>query len=123
MKRLLVVDDEQQILELLEFSLQRHDFEVSTAGSGLLALDLAATETFDLIILDVLMAPMDGFETAAHLKERLSPCPPIIFLSGLDGERYEQRGRELGELFLTKPFRPSQLVEAIWQTLEARRQS
>ncbi|WP_407539522.1 response regulator [Deinococcus radiomollis] len=111
-----MVDDERQILELLELSLGQHGFTVTPAGSGPQALKLLQTGCFDLVVLDVLMSPWDGFETARRL--RLVPgCPPIIFLSGVSGALQQQRGLTLAAAYLTKPFRPSQLVEVIWRVL------
>ncbi|MFC4452952.1 response regulator transcription factor [Deinococcus sonorensis] len=116
-RRLLLVDDERQILELLDLSLSSHGFEVMTAQSGEAALALARAQRYDLIVLDVLMTPWDGFRTARELK-RLSGCPPIVFLSGMSGLSYEEQGLSLGAAYLNKPFRPAQLIEMIWRVLD-----
>jgi two-component system, OmpR family, response regulator len=113
---LLIVDDERQILELLELSLQQYGFEVTPAGSGPQAHKLLQAGHYDLVVLDVLMAPWDGFETARKMQEH-SKCPPIIFLSGVSGAAQQQQGLLLGAAYLTKPFRPSQLVEVIRRIL------
>ena len=113
---LLIVDDERQILELLELSLQQHGFDVTPAGSGPQALKLLKTGHYDLVVLDVLMAPWDGFETARKLQEHPG-CPPIVFLSGVSGAAQQEQGLLLGAAYLTKPFRPSQLVEVIRRIL------
>ena len=112
---LLIVDDEWQILELLELSLQQYGFEVTAAGSGPQALKLLKAGHHDLVVLDVLRSPWDGFETARKLQE-VSGCPPIVFLSGVSGAA-QQQGLLLGAAYLTKPFRPSQLVEVIRKIL------
>lgn len=113
---LLIVDDERQILELLELSLQQYGFEVTPAGSGPQALKLLRAGHYDLVVLDVLMAPWDGFETARNIQE-VPGCPPIVFLSGVSGAAQQEQGLRLGAAYLTKPFRPSQLVEVIRQIL------
>lgn len=113
--RLLVVDDEEQILELLDLSLTLHGFTVTTARSGPDALNAAANAEFDVIVMDVLMTPWDGFETVRRLREQLGPrLPPVVFLSGLSRTQLPDSPDwpVVGE-YLVKPFRPSQLVEAI----------
>nr|WP_246580288.1 response regulator [Deinococcus aestuarii] len=113
--RLLVVDDERQILELLGLTLGLHGFRVETARSGPEALSAACAQSFDVIIMDVLMTPWDGFETVRRLHAALGPAlPPVVFLSGLDRqERVPELGPDLISAYLVKPFRPSQLVESI----------
>lgn len=109
--RLLVVDDEAQILELLDLTLSLQGFQVTPARSGPLALAAAETATFDVVVMDVLMIPWDGFETVRRLQARLGPeMPPVVFLSGLN--RPEEVPGVVSE-YLVKPFRPSQLVESI----------
>ncbi|WP_425148107.1 response regulator [Deinococcus sp.] len=116
MKRLLIADDEVQILELLDLSLTNAGFCVATAASGPQALKLLRAGRFDLVILDVLMSPWDGFETARHLRS-VPTCPPIIFLTGVPGMPEAQGGLPLGAACLSKPFRPAHLTELIWQVL------
>ncbi len=111
-----MVDDERQILELLELSLSQHGFAVTPAGSGPQALKLLQTGHFDLVVLDVLMSPWDGFETARQL-QLVRGCPPIVFLSGVSGAAQQHLGLTLAAAYLTKPFRPSQLVEVIRKVL------
>lgn len=109
--RLLVVDDEAQILELLDLTLGLQGFEVVTARSGPHALCAAGSGPFDVIVMDVLMAPWDGFETVRRLHAALGDAmPPVVFLSGLN--RPESVPGFVTE-YLVKPFRPSQLVESI----------
>jgi len=113
---LLVVDDEVQILELLHLSLTARGFCVTTATSGQEALAAVQRDRFDLVVMDVLMSPWDGFDTARRMQE-LSGCPPIVFLSGVSGQAQQEIGARLGAAYLTKPFRPSQLVEIIRRVL------
>lgn len=120
--RLLVVDDDSQMLDLLELSLSLQGFDVRVALSGEEALNLAQTNEFDVIVMDVLMAPMDGFETMKRMYLALgTQLPPVVYLSGLNCEDQMPR---LGALhrstFLMKPFRPSQLAALIRVTAEAK---
>ncbi|MEF2277589.1 response regulator [Deinococcus sp. YIM 134068] len=113
--RLLVVDDEEQILELLGLTLGLHGFRVTPARSGPEALASALERPFDVIVLDVLMTPWDGFETIRRLHAALGPrLPPVVFLSGVGrAEQVPDLGPDLPTAYLVKPFRPSQLVEII----------
>lgn len=116
--RLLVVDDEAQILELLGLTLRLQGFEVRTARSGPEALAAAQSGTFDVVVMDVLMAPWDGFETVRRLQAALGPAmPPVVFLSGLN--RPETLPGVVSE-YLVKPFRPSQLIESIRRVARSR---
>ncbi|ALW88634.1 histidine kinase [Deinococcus actinosclerus] len=113
--RLLVVDDEEQILELLDLTLAIHGYEVCTASSGPRALELLAHEAIDVIVMDVLMAPWDGFETVRRMAAQHGPAlPPVVFLSGLARPAVmPELGPDVVQEYLVKPFRPSQLVERI----------
>ncbi|MVN88683.1 response regulator [Deinococcus sp. HMF7620] len=112
---LLVVDDEEQILELLDLTLSLQGFRVTTAPSGPAALERLSGATFDVLVLDVLMTPWDGFETVERMARHLgSALPPVVFLSGLAHPTPPPTlNPRLLDHYLLKPFRPSQLVEAI----------
>lgn len=116
--RLLVVDDEEQILELLELTLSMNGYDVLTAGGGPQALEQLAVQEVDVIVMDVLMTPWDGFETARRLHRARSALPPIVFLSGLNRpDTLPDLGRTVIIEYLLKPFRPSELIgviERIW---------
>ncbi|UQN06059.1 response regulator [Deinococcus sp. QL22] len=120
---LLVVDDEAQILELLDLTLTMSGFLVTTARSGPDALALAQSQAFDVIVLDILMTPWDGFETVRQLHAALGAAlPPVVFLSGLNrAAQVPDLGDALIAAYLVKPFRPSQLVEVIGQVARAAR--
>ncbi|SMB92514.1 response regulator [Deinococcus hopiensis] len=120
--RLLVVDDEAQILELLDLTLTLHGFAVVTASSGPDALQAATAAPFDVIVLDVLMTPWDGFETVRRLHGALGDrLPPVVFLSGLS--RASAPLPPVVAEYLVKPFRPSQLVEAIGRVARGARRN
>lgn len=111
--RLLVVDDEVQILELLALTLELQGFTVTPARSGPEALAaLEGRPLPDLIVMDVLMAPWDGFETVRRLHACLGErLPPVVFLSGLNRPPTLPPGVNCE--YLVKPFRPSELVACL----------
>ncbi|MDE2600531.1 MAG: EAL domain-containing protein [Rhodocyclaceae bacterium] len=104
-QKILVVDDSIQNLQLLAGVLE-NEYDVQFATSGREALLLAAEEMPDLVVLDIMMDGMDGYETCERLKQlsNFNDCP-IVFLTALDDETSEARGLALGAAdFLTKPF-------------------
>jgi DNA-binding response OmpR family regulator len=114
-KRILVVDDEVYIAHILEFSLGMEGYEVITAMSGQEALTQADQESPDLIVLDILMPDMDGYEVCRRLRadERFAETP-IILLTAKHGEEDRTRGLEVGaSAYITKPFRPVELIDQI----------
>ena len=103
--RILVVDDEQDLLEILKFNLETEGYEVATATSAedALQLDIAS---FDLLLLDVMMGGMSGFAMARQLKDNPATAPvPIIFLTARDTENDTVTGFNLGaDDYISKPF-------------------
>ena len=104
-QRILVVDDEQDLLEILKFNLETEGYEVQTATSAEEAqtLDIAS---FDLLLLDVMMGGMSGFAMARKLKEKPTTANvPIIFLTARDTENDTVTGFNLGaDDYISKPF-------------------
>ena len=101
--RILLVDDEQPIQTLLSFPLQRDGYEVVQASDGREALARFAEQTFDLVVLDVMLPKMDGLEVCRRLRAR-SPVP-IIMLTAKSEEIDKVLGLELGaDDYITKPF-------------------
>jgi len=119
-KRILVVDDEIYMLHILEFSLGMEGMEVITASSGAEALQRVVEERPDLILLDVLMPDMDGYEVCRRLKEQPGTRSiPIVFLSAKDGRADREAGLRLGaDAYITKPFSPQCLIDTIEELLE-----
>ncbi|MCK4413907.1 MAG: response regulator [Candidatus Eisenbacteria sp.] len=119
-KRILVVDDEVYMLHILEFSLHMEGMEVISAASGQEALQKIAEEPPDLIILDVLMPEMDGYEVCRRLKQEESTRSiPIVFLTAKDSRKDRTFGLDLGaDAYITKPFSPQTLVDTITELLE-----
>jgi two-component system alkaline phosphatase synthesis response regulator PhoP len=113
--RILVVDDEIYIVHILDFSLGMEGYEVITALDGEQALEKARAEKPDLIVLDIMMPKLDGYETCKMLKaEADTKDIPVILLSA-KGRNVDQKiGFEVGaDDYITKPFSPRKLVERI----------
>lgn len=123
-RRVLVVDDEVYMLHILEFSLGMEGLEVISAASGEEALQRIAEEPPDLIVLDVLMPGMDGYEVCRRLKQQeRTRAIPIVFLSGKDGRTDRELGLRLGaDAYITKPFSPQSLIDTIDELLDGARQ-
>ena len=113
--RILVVDDEIYIVHILDFSLGMEGYEVITALDGEQALEKARAEKPDLIVLDIMMPKLDGYETCKILKADADTKEiPVILLSA-KGRNVDQKiGFEVGaDDYITKPFSPRKLVERI----------
>jgi len=113
--KILVVDDEVYIVHILDFSLGMEGYEVVTALDGEQGLEKAFSERPDLIVLDIMMPKLDGYETCKMLKtdERTKDIP-VILLSA-KGRNIDQKvGFEIGaDDYIVKPFSPRKLVERI----------
>jgi DNA-binding response OmpR family regulator len=112
MKKILVVDDEPRLLSLLEAYLRQEGFRVLTASNGREALPVARREKPDLIILDIMMPEMDGYEfMRLHRRERNTP---VILLTAKVEEDDKVIGLEIGaDDYVTKPFRPRELTARV----------
>ncbi|MCX5846479.1 MAG: response regulator [Deltaproteobacteria bacterium] len=113
--RILVVDDASVDLELLKNILTNHGCQVSTASSGNMALRSVPVEMPDLILLDVKMPGMDGYEVCRLLKsDGQSPQIPIIFISSLDETEDIVKGFNAGGIdFISKPFQPAEIIARV----------
>ena len=114
-EKILVVDDEQDILDILEYNLKKEGFEVFTAPNGKEALDIAQKKNPDLILLDVMMPEMDGMETCMKIRESAELKNTIVAMLTARGEDYSQiAGFEAGaDDYITKPIKPRVLVSRI----------
>lgn len=110
--RVLIADDDAVIRRLLEVNFKLEGYEVVGAGRGEETLRLATEGGFDLIILDVMMPGLDGWEVAARLREdERTADVPIVFLSAKNLEVDRERGLSLGvAAYVTKPFDPDELL-------------
>ena len=104
-KKILVVDDEQDLCEILKFNLETEGYQADTANSGeeAISMDIAS---YDLLLLDVMMGGMSGFQLARQLKENpMTAHVPIIFLTARDTENDTVTGFNLGaDDYISKPF-------------------
>jgi DNA-binding response OmpR family regulator len=114
-KRILVVDDEMYIVNILDFTLHGEGWEVISANNGEDALRTLLKYEPDLVILDVMMPRIDGVEVCRAIKAREeSADTPVILLSAKDRDKDREEGLEAGaDLYLTKPFSPARLVQEI----------
>ena len=111
-KKILVVEDEKSISDILKINLEKNGFKVITAYDGEEAVDKALTENPDLILLDVMLPKMDGFSVCRKLRETLST--PIIMLTARDEEVDKVLGLELGaDDYMTKPFSLRELMARV----------
>ncbi|MCP4311685.1 MAG: PAS domain S-box protein [Bacteroidetes bacterium] len=110
--KILVVDDESYNIELLDFILQKEGYETDSASGGLIALEKARTEQFSLILLDLVMPEMDGYEVIKILKQDpVTRDIPVIFISANMDESSYIKGIELGALdYFRKPYNRYELV-------------
>ena len=111
--RVLVVDDEPNIADVISMALRYNDFEVSVAADGNQALEKAGEFRPDLIVLDVMMPGLDGFQVAKRLGERSADIP-ILFLTARDTTDDKIRGLTIGgDDYMTKPFSVEELIARI----------
>lgn len=122
MARVLIAEDERDIRELIAFTLQLAGHEVFPAADGLEALEVAGQVLPDLVLLDVRMPRMTGYETCRRLKAdpHLSHIP-VVFVSAKGQETEVRTGLEAGAVhFIIKPFAPDQLILEVQQALNTR---
>lgn len=109
---ILVVDDEQAIVEVLQYNLEKGGYDVLTANNGLEAVHLAHQHRPDLAVLDITMPGMDGLEVCGKLRHELGT--PVILLTARDAEVDKIVGLEVGaDDYVTKPFSPRELVARV----------
>jgi DNA-binding response OmpR family regulator len=119
MARILVVEDEATLRSTVAYNLNKAGHEVRTAGDGEQALALAAAEQPDLVVLDIMLPVMDGFEVCRQLRQRSSV--PVIFLTARDDEIDRVVGLEIGgDDYLTKPFSMRELLARVKALLRRR---
>ena len=112
MDRILLVDDEKDILEALKIFLSKEDFELLTATNGKEALEIVQKEKVDLVLMDIMMPIMDGVKATKEIRKNQNI--PIIFLSA-KGEREDKiEGLTIGaDDYITKPFHPEEVIARI----------
>jgi DNA-binding response OmpR family regulator len=119
-KKILIVDDERDILKALMIRLQANGYEVVTAFDGAQGVFMAHKEKPDLIILDIRMPAGDGFSVAERLKSSTHTFTiPVIFLTGSPETSAEEKAMALGARFyIKKPYDPEELLDAVKRAIE-----
>lgn len=111
-KLILVVDDEPRIVRFVQMNLELEGYQVSTASSGLEAIDKVRREIPNLVILDIMMPEMDGYETLERIRQVSNV--PVIMLTVKAEEEDKVRGLEFGaDDYVTKPFSPRELMSRV----------
>jgi two-component system alkaline phosphatase synthesis response regulator PhoP len=117
--RILVVDDEADTVELIRFTLETAGLEVDQAMDGTAAIDKITNETFDVILLDIMMPDLSGFDVLQQLRSQNIDTPPVIFLTARKNSEDKRTGQNLGASgYLTKPAKRGDLLDAIEAAIE-----
>lgn len=112
MKKILVVDDEQTLLETLRYNLEREGYEVYTAADGTLAIEMAREKRPDMVVLDLMLPGLSGLEVCRILRRETNV--PILMLTARDSELDKVVGLELGaDDYVTKPFSMRELTARV----------
>ena len=117
LRKILIVDDERQMQSLISFCITSEQFEIKTASTGKEALEILIESKFDLLLLDIMMPEMDGFQVLDSLKQKGIDVPTII-LSAMGETEQIVKGLNLGAFdYVTKPFEPKELVARVHAVL------
>ncbi len=118
-KKILIVDDEPNIVMSLDYLLRKNNFEVFIARNGNEALKLLDSEVPDLMLLDIMMPDVDGYEVCMHVKSNEKyKGVKVVFLSAKSKQEDIEKGYAMGaDLYLTKPFSTRNLVKSIEEEL------
>jgi two-component system, OmpR family, alkaline phosphatase synthesis response regulator PhoP len=124
-KKILIVDDEPDIIEILTYNLQKEGFSVVSAANGKIALEIATKEKPDLIILDIMMPELDGVETCRRLREQKQfNDTPIAFLTARDEDLTQIAALDGGgDDYISKPIKPRVLISRIQSLLRRTQRS
>ncbi|MBI5699478.1 response regulator [Candidatus Saganbacteria bacterium] len=124
-QKILVVDDEEDIVTALSIRLKALGYEVITAADGMAALDVARTQNPDLILLDIMLPKLDGYKVCRMLKfDEKYRHIPIIMITAKVADSNKKMGEEVGaDAYLTKPFNPEELVARIKELISGRKKT
>ncbi|TAF09467.1 MAG: response regulator [Flavobacteriia bacterium] len=119
MKKILIVDDEPNIVMTLEYTFKKSNYEVFIARDGQEALDILKTNFPDVIILDIMMPMVDGFATLEQIRKDANlQHTKVLFLSAKNKESDIEKGLALGaDAYMTKPFSIKKVVEKVEELL------
>lgn len=120
MAKILVIDDEVELTELIKFRLESHGYQVVVANDGLTGLAKAREEAPDLIILDVMLPGMDGYKICRLLKfdERYRQIPIIMFTARVESEEPKISLQMGADAYLAKPFEPTIFLQKVEELLK-----
>lgn len=120
MKKILIVDDEPNIVMTLEYTFRKHDFEVFIARDGSEALEIMESVLPDVIMLDIMMPKVDGYQTLKLIKENKAlEHTKVVFLTAKNKASDIEKGLKLGaDKYLTKPFSTKKIVSEILELLD-----
>lgn len=124
-QRILLVDDEPDILEFIEYNLVKEGYDVHTAGNGRLGVEMAKKLLPDLVLLDVMMPEMDGMEACAEIRDHGPLAQTVVAFLTARGEDYSQiAGFEAGaDDYILKPIKPKVLVSRVQALLRRKKNS
>lgn len=114
-KRVLLAEDEPNIVESLTFILERSGFEVATTTNGRQALEVAQSDTPDILILDVMLPELDGYEVLRRLRaDTRTKALPVLMVTAKGQREDRETAMKCGaDMFITKPFVNSELIAAV----------
>ena len=118
--KVAVIDDDPDMLKVIGVILRTHGFEVVQAQSGVDGYHMVRREKPDVVLLDIMMPDIDGYEVCRRLKlDEATSGIPVIFVSAKTGEEHIKKGLSLGaQGYITKPFRPDGLIKKIRELTE-----
>jgi len=121
-ERILIVDDDPLLCSLLKMALEREGYETHSVYSGQAALNYLTKQKVDLILLDIMMADLNGFDVLRQLQDDPDSREiPVIFLTARVDAISQKTGMDIGAVeYLTKPITPDALVERVRANLAAR---
>jgi twitching motility two-component system response regulator PilG len=118
-KRILIVEDEESLLKLETILLTVKGYEVIPAFTGKMAIDKIGVEEFDLVLLDIMLPDIDGYEVCKQIKaDSRTASVPVIMLTGKKTQEDHDKGVQAGaDAYLVKPFKSAMIIEEITRIL------